>query len=150
MSTQTHSQTLCIYQPGKPYIETASKETPPRNLDGETFDVILARLNSNLREGEPAFQILTIDEAADQIEEISLAQYCGPWKEIDEETWWDALGVLPPEKWQTVGGVELFRMMEYLTGSITAHYARLDSRYFTRNASTATPYAQLAAEVAAL
>ena len=141
---------LCIYQPGKTHVVTASRETPPRNLDGETFDVILARLNSNLKNGEPAFQIVTIDDAADQIEEINRAQYCGPWREIDEETWWDALEVLPPEKWQTVGGVELFRMMEYLTGSITAHYARLGSRYFTRNASIATPYAQLAAEVAAL
>jgi hypothetical protein len=150
MNIQTHSQTLCIYQQGKTHVVTASRETPPRNLDGETFDVVLARLNDNLREGETAFQIVTLDDAADQIEEINRAQYCGPWIEIDVETWWDALEVLPPEKWQTVGGVELFRMMEYLTGSITAHYARLGSRYFTRNASTATPYAQLAAEVATL
>jgi len=146
----TQAPVLCIYQPGKTHVVTASRETPPRNLDGETFEAVLARLNSNLKDGEPVFQVLTIDDAADQIEEINRVQYCEPWKEIDEETWWDALEVLPPEKWQTVGGVELFRMMEYLTGSITAHYARLGSRYFTKNACISTPYAQLAAEVAAL
>ena len=140
----------CIYQPGKEYLETASKSNPPRNLDGETFDEMLTRLNSNLKEGETPYEIMDIDQASEQIGAINHAKYCGPWQEITEEKWWDALEVLPPEKWQTVAGVEIFRMMEYTTGDITSHYARIGDRYFSRNLPISTKYRDIAAEVSAL
>ncbi len=54
--------------------------------------------------------------------EILLAK---PLTEITEEYWWEMLEVLPPEKWETVMGVEIFRMMEYYTGNVTHHFIRM-------------------------
>ena len=82
------------------------------------------------------------------IDEAQAAHYLNDWKEITADEWQDALEVLPPEKWQTVAGVEIFRMMERLTGNITAHFARIGDRYFCANRRTSADYADLAAEVA--
>jgi hypothetical protein len=150
MKTAQENITLCIYRKGNHYLETASSESPPRNFSGETFDDMIERLNSELADGQEPYQVMPIDDACEMIYQVNRAKYCGPWKEIDEETWWDALEVLPPEKWQTVSGVEIFRLMEYLTGTITAHYARLGTRYFVRNISINTPYKTIADEVANL
>ena len=67
--------------------------------------------------------------------------------EISEDKYDDALGVLPPEYWRTFDGVNIFRMMEYLTGNITAHYARYERRYFCANRRTSTAYRDIAKEV---
>jgi hypothetical protein len=146
----TPAQYFCIYQPGQQHIQCASKDSPPRNYSGELFEGVLARLNAERSEGTPEFEIMHIDNATEQIGRANHAAYCGPWQEITKEKWWDMLEVLPPEKWQTVAGVEIFRMCEYLTGNITAHYARLEDRYFVRNLPTSTPYSDIAAQVAAL
>ncbi len=46
-----------------------------------------------------------------------------PMKEISEDRWWEMLEVLPPEKWITLGSVEIFRMMEYMIAAMTGIYA---------------------------
>lgn len=47
----------------------------------------------------------------------------GAPEEIDEETFNDQLNVLPPLKWCTIDGIEMFCMLEMYTGSYTAQYA---------------------------
>lgn len=49
--------------------------------------------------------------------------------EITEEQFWEALEVLPPQRWK--GGV--FYCMEALTGSIHAMYCEAGGKYFTAN-----------------
>ena len=93
---------------------------------------------------------LPFDEALKRISEAEEGIYIKPWTEITEEVYMEALECLPPEKWQTVNEVNLFRMSEYTTGIITAHYARFDGRYFTANRRTSDAYQKMSEEVKAL
>jgi len=45
-----------------------------------------------------------------------------PLKEIDEEIWEEMLNVLPPIKWCTIDGIEMFCMSEMYTGFYTSQY----------------------------
>ena len=96
---------------------------------------------------KPGAACLSFDEALKRISEAEEKAYIKPWTEITEDQWTDALEVLPPQKWRTVDGVELFRMSEYTTGNITAHYARAGGRYFTANRRTSDAYENLAQEL---
>lgn len=143
----------CIYQPGKIHIETACLAEEGATLKspytGELFENMLRELNGRREVESSEFRIMLLDEALPIMEEAQKSKHCGDWKEITEESWWEALEVLPPEKWQTVRGVEIFRMCEYLSGNITAHYAKLHGKFFARNCSTSEKYEDLAEQVAA-
>jgi len=90
------------------------------------------------------YKCMPVDEAIGFINAAANNAYCKPWQEITEDQWMYALEVLPPEKWHHVDGVEIFRMSEYLTGNIAAHYCRAGKRYFTANRRTSTIYSQIA------
>ena len=143
----------CIYQTGNTHIETACLAGEGEELKspytGETFDALLEDLNAKRKTGSPSFRIMPLEDAVPLMEEAQRTKYCGDWKEITEEEWEAALDVLPPEKWETLRGVNIFRMCEYLTGNITAHYAKLRGKFFTRNCSTSETYEELAEQVAA-
>jgi hypothetical protein len=143
----------CIYQAGKANIESACAAEEGEILkspySGELFDDLLLNLNNSRATDTPEYQIMKLDEAMPLIEASQKAKYCGDWKEITEEDWHENLEVLPPEKWETVRGVNIFRMCEYLTGNITAHFAKLNGKFFTRNCSTRETYEELAEQVAA-
>jgi hypothetical protein len=154
----THKKTnmkthYCIYQTGNTHIETACLAGEGEELkspySGETFNALLSDLNAKREAGSPAFQIMPLEEAVPLMEDAQRAKYCGDWQEITEEEWYESLEVLPPEKWETVRGVNIFRMCEYLTGDITAHFAKLRGKFFTRNCSTSETYEELAEQVAA-
>jgi hypothetical protein len=51
--------------------------------------------------------------------------------EETEAQFWYALGVLPPCRWRTVDGVELFHISERLTGDLVSWHAQYDGRFFT-------------------
>jgi len=73
---------------------------------------------------------LTLDEACDLIDERDKEIYTTSKPiEISEGEFWDALEVLPPQRWK--GGV--FYCMEGLTGSIHAMYCEIGGRYFVAN-----------------
>jgi hypothetical protein len=148
-------QSLFIYQPGARYPQTSvtthpdGTQTADHN-NGETVESYLARMNAKRKPRSPEFKLMTWEEL-NPIITAKENELCEPWQEITDQLWDDALNVLPPEKWETVDGVNIFRISERLTGNITAHYARtgFHSRYFMANRRTSTPYAQLAAEVKA-
>ena len=71
----------------------------------------------------------------------------GEWEEITEEIWGEALNCLPPEKWKTVNGVNIFRMCEYYTDNLTTHYASLKGRFFKAMRRTGDSYTELAEQV---
>lgn len=151
--TNDMTTNYCIYQPGKTHIETAclavDGETLKSPYSGELFSDLLTDLNDKREAGSPAFKIFSLEKAMLLMEEAQRAKYCSDWREISEETWDDALNVLPPEKWETVRGVDIFRMCEYLTGNITAHYAKLGGKFFARNCQTSETYDDLVEQVAA-
>ena len=100
--------------------------------------------------GNPGTVCISFDEALERMTKAEESAYIKPWTEITQEQWTEALEVLPPEKWLTVNGVELFRMSEYTTGNITTHYARMGKRCFCANRRTSDSYEKLAAEVLAV
>jgi len=138
-----------IYKPGERHIQSATyinKDGVERVqfTGGKTLDEYMA---DKVGQG---FEVMPYDMAAPMMEAAQLAAYCKPWQEITKEQWWDMLEVLPPEKWQKVAGVEIFRMCEYTSGTVTGHYARLGERYFSANRDIRTDYADIAGEIASL
>ena len=138
-----------IYKPGEHNIQSTThvdKDGVERVnfTGGKTLDEYMAA-----KAGQ-GFEVMPYDMAAPMMEAAQLAEYCKPWQEITKEQWWDMLEVLPPEKWQTVNGVEIFRICEYTSGTITGHYARLGDRYFSANRDIRTDYADIAGEIASL
>jgi len=137
-----------IYKPGERHLQTVTfvcEETGVervRYTGGKTVDEYLADKSGR------GLEIMPYEMAAPMMEAAQVAEYCKPWQEISEEKWRDMLEVLPPEKWQTVKGVEIFRMSEYTSGNITGHFARLGECYFSANRDTRTEYSDMAAEIA--
>lgn len=138
-----------IYKPGDRNIESttyvcADGVERVQYTGGKTLEEYMADKVGH------GFEVIPYDVAAPMLEAAQIAEYCKPWREITKEQWWDMLGVLPPEKWQTVSGVEIFRMSEYTSGTVTGHYARLGDRYFSANRDIRTDYADIAGEIASL
>ena len=55
-----------------------------------------------------------------------------PLEEITEEEWEEMLNVLPPLKWCTITGVEMFCISEMYTGTYTTQYARCNGKYYCK------------------
>ena len=146
-------KSLYIYQAGNRHIQSSVTVHEDGTMTVDYTDSTpaadyLARKNADRPAGAPEFKLITWDELAPILKAFD-DELLTPWQEITDQLWDDALNVLPPEKWETVDGVNIFRMMEYYTGNITAHYARTGGRYFTTLRRTSTPYAEIAAEVRA-
>jgi hypothetical protein len=77
------------------------------------------------------------------------ADASNPWHEIDKERYWEMLELLPPEKWETTGSCEAFRMCEYWTSNITNHFFKINNRYFEGNRRTSQSYQDMATEIRA-
>jgi hypothetical protein len=146
---------LVIYKTGDTQIHTTVTNgycdfTGYGRENGENYTVV-----EYLEKKGPGFVCIPFDDALKQIDAACDAQYIGAWEKIPEKKWDYALNVLPPEKWMTVKGINIFRMCEKLTGNITAHYARAkltDGRelFFTANRRTSDSYDTLAMEIAGL
>lgn len=52
--------------------------------------------------------------------------------EITADRYDEMLNVLPPLKWCTINGVEMFCISEMTTGTYTSQYARYDGKYYTK------------------
>lgn len=116
-----------------------------------TVPEYLALKNGSEREpGEQDCIVIPWNELSSRIIALEDQKFVTPWTEISEDKWDEMLNVLPPEKWQTVGGVNIFRMCEYYTSNITMHYARCGGRFFSRQCRTSIPYETLAFAVRAL
>ena len=138
-----------IYKDGATNLQTVvytDTQGVERCAYGENGDLTVTEYLAK----NPGLVCLSFDEAMGRMSKAEESAYIKPWTEISEEAWTEALEVLPPQKWQTVDGVELFRMSEYTTGNRTTHYARIDGRCFCANRRTSDAYKNLAAEVKAL
>jgi hypothetical protein len=156
--------THVIYQPGAANLQSAcyaDKDgrlrvlyTAPRPFEAEAPDNQdklaedhLRDLNETRWKGEPEFVMMTFEEAQPQISAAEDRQYVAGWREISEQTWRGAMNCLPPCRWRTERGVELFYVSEALTSNIHSFYAALNGRYFTRNCRTTVQYADMVPEV---
>jgi hypothetical protein len=157
--------THAIYQPGATSCQTVVYKDPqgllraaytsekpfgedPAKYPDKRADEYLEELNRNLAKDEPDFQLLSWDEASPQITEAEDKEFPTPWVEISHEKWDTMLNILPPCRWRTVRGVEMFFVSEAYVSNFHEHYARLGDRYFNRRCRTSVPYEDLADEVA--
>lgn len=108
-------QHLWVYKKGDTGIITIlpdGKQCPYSKKSREDF------------EGVPDTVIDTPDNIMLLIKEATRKIFlCDPWKKITEKDWDIALSDVPPERWHTVDGVEIFRSGEPTCGTISTHYA---------------------------
>jgi len=130
-----------IYERGKCGLQTTVD-----SLDGichftnKTVGEYLKELGSN-------FSCLPLEDALSLIHEAENINFINQWEEINVDDYHYWLGVLPPQKWQTVDGVNLFRISEHLTGNITLHCAVYNGKYFSAYRRTSDSYKSLAAQI---
>ena len=134
-----------IYEKGKCNLQTTVD-----SIDGichytdKTVAEYLQELGGN-------FSCIPLEDALDQIYGAENANFVDPWEEIDVDMYNYWLEVLPPEKWQTVDGVNLFRLSERLIGNITLHCACISTeqgkRYFAANRRASEPYEDMAKQI---
>lgn len=53
-------------------------------------------------------------------------------KEVVSDIWYEQLYVLPPLKWCTRDGVEMFCMSEMYDGTYTTQYAKYNGKYYSK------------------
>ena len=74
------------------------------------------------------YEVMTFGEFLDRQKK---AMVSGEVTETTEEQFNEMLNVLPPLKWCTIAGVEMFCMREMYTGTYTNQYARIGDKYYT-------------------
>jgi hypothetical protein len=74
------------------------------------------------------YEVMTFDEFLNRQKK---AMVSGEVTETTAERFEEMLNVLPPLKWCTIAGVEMFCMREMYTGTYTNQYARIGDKYYT-------------------
>lgn len=134
------TEQLVIYKLGETHIQTTITNGYADYTKGKRPEAYLDELGSG-------FVCIPIGQAIELIEKAGEKKYIKPWEEITEEKWEDWLTVLPPEKWKTIDGVNIFRISERQTGNITRHCAEYQGKYYTANRRTSDNYKALALEI---
>ena len=130
-----------IYKQGKCNLQTTVD-----SLDG-ICHYTDKKVDEYLKELGPTFSCIPLEDALDQIYKAETLTFIEPWKEITEKDYDYYLEVLPPEKWLTVDGVSIFRIMERTIGNITRHCAKYKNRYFTAERRTTDSYEDMAKDI---
>jgi hypothetical protein len=148
-----------IYQPGETNLQSVTVMHEGKEIvaytGGLTPEEYLAQLNFNRPFDEakkefktPEFQLMTYEEAAALMSVAQDSKYkVGEYSEIKEELYDEMLNILPPCKWQTVNGVNIFYMSEMMTDNITNFFCRSGGKFFCGYDRTSTPYAKIAEKV---
>ncbi len=94
--------------------------------------------NASVYSGKPVsfyenegYKLYSFNEALALLEKAQDSHYIKPFKEISEDDYWYNYEVLPPEAWTFQKGITFFRISEYMTSNITAHFICHKNRYFS-------------------
>ena len=99
------------------------------------------------KERGKVYDILTDDALDLLMAEWTKAQITEPVEETEAQYWY-ALEVMPPSKWRTVRGVNLFHICERIQFDLVNWHAQLNGRYFTFVDQSTADMDALAAKVA--
>ena len=149
---------LCIYKKGETGIYAYSIwEDKTNKLTTEMCVYRFANSEAGLQKFKDAIEhykcsseecsFMSFDTALELIAVEENKRYHKPFVEISKDEYCEMLECLPPEKWLTCQGVNIFRMSEYWTSNITAHYAKLNGKYFTALRRNTVPYETIAKEI---
>jgi len=111
-----------LYEKGSTNIFTILNENDKCIYSGETANDLMLD-NSNLK-------IMPIEKAMVLINYNLKLKYNDKWKRITKEKYFEMLEILPPVKWNTINGVEMFAMSEYMESTYTEHYAIYKNKYY--------------------
>lgn len=75
--------------------------------------------------------VTTYREAANEISKLEDKKYNTPWQKISEEIFWERLEILPPQKWETTNGVEMFYISESMSGTYHEHVAKYKGKCYS-------------------
>ena len=136
---------LAIYEKGKCNLQTTVDDINGIcHYTDKTVDEYLKELGEN-------FSCIPLNAALDQIFEAENDCFIKPWQEISEKDYDYHLEVLPPQKWLTVDGVNIFRMIEGTIGNITLHCASVNTpgghKFFKAERRTTDSYKDMAKEI---
>lgn len=134
-----NDSTPVLYRKGETHIRATV-------VDGKTCAYSGDPIQPFLDDG---YELMPMGEAWPLVEAAQVAKYVGEWIETTREDYWEHLECLPPEAWYRGEHFESFRMCEYMTGNITAHYVQIGDRYFTANRQTTLKPAELEEQVRA-
>lgn len=134
-------------------VDIATMSTYDFLHDGETEEQLLNRANANKQKDidswtenykkypcEQFEQYLKSAKAKnykvmtwEEFEKMQRDFYINvPLTEVTEKQFQDALNCLPPLKWCTIDGIEMFCMSEMWTGTYTTQYARIENKYYSK------------------
>ena len=144
--------THLILQPGSTHANTSVTIRDGIEIadftDCTPAEDYLVTLNAKREPGSPEFVMVPYAEGEAMLTAAQDTEYLEPWKECTEERYQEMLECLPPEKWERVQGVSIFRMCEYYTSDITRHFASYLGRYFEgRFRTSGASYEEHAAEI---
>lgn len=121
------------------------------SIDGVTVYTYSSRgsISKEEYEKENGFEVEIIPEAEflTMYGEYIESRVTEPRK-IDKDRYWYLLEVLPPCRWKTVRGVELFHVSERLQGELVTWCAKLGDKYFEFEDLSYRNMEELAAKVA--
>lgn len=140
-------QGMVIYKYGETHIQDILIESINGVFRSQCQGLTLHEYNEKNGGG---FIACTLDYACEEIDRINDERYIKPFQEITEQIYHEMIECLPPDKWQTIDGVNIFRMSEYMTGNITGHYVNYEGKYYMANRRTTTAYADIVKEIKAI
>jgi len=132
-----------IYEIGETQLQTTVENGICAYTNGKTPEVYLKELG-------PGFVCIPLEAAIEQMERVIDNKHVSNWEEIEEDQYDYWLEVLPPEKWETVDGVNIFRLSEYTISNVTQHCARYNNKFFGATRRTSESYEDMAKQVKAL
>lgn len=138
---------MCIYKIGEIRIQTTVYRDEKGTYRCHYTDGLTPYQYMQKQADPNRFICAPFDLVCDWIKNKEDDVYINKWVEISEDDYMDALECLPPQKWQTVDGVNFFQMSEHTTGNITAHYAVHKGKYYTAHRRTSAKYEDLAKEI---
>ena len=131
---ETNESTPVLYNPAEGHVHDL--------IDGEVTLYGKHPVGEVLAE-YPALVQISLGDAADRAHVFARAKYgAGRAERVSEKRFWEMLEVLPPCKWGTRAGFEMFHVSERISGSLVDWYLRdtaTDQHWHIVEDSTAKP-----------
>ena len=112
---------------------TGEKTTTRKTLPNGVLDIVVSFKHLTLAEYEAEkgykFKVLSNEELDALDAEFNDKLKTKP-KRITEERYWEMLEVLPPCRWHSVGGFEVFHVSEGLRGDLVSWFAQSKGKWF--------------------
>ena len=132
----TTDYTKCFHEKGKSNLyDVAVEKTDIYTNEKYYIGQITKKTLSELQRTHPDMQLIDYSE----FEKIHDNAYISAPQRTTEERFYDAFECLPPIQKNSKQGDIIFAMCEYLSGSITTIYAKINGEYWSLNDQVRIP-----------